>query len=736
MYNGPFPAPGRAVVQSAASPHAWVCLMTTSSPSHPSITPTERAPAPKPPRPPEWPLERAIKTVGRIPAAAGRLLDRLARRPLIGPPIRFFSSVWIGIGWLLLLGAYIGIGSGLPSMRAKLEMTDLQFFDAWPMRIILAGLALSLIVVTLRRIPLTLFKLGVWTVHIGILTLIGGAVWYFSHKVEGSVRIYLHHKVSGYYDAVERSLYAWRIRPDGTVDPASRSMIPLPQLPIFYEHIAEKNNPLNLTLPAEDLATTSPALAHASLQVTGYYPAADLAPLNFRPALPSDQNTLGHAIAVQLSDTHQVFNEGWFVASSPANRLWEFQQFAIEYLRNPSLDRIKDLAASFDGPVGLTVRIPKLHIERTFSITSPNPIPIEGSPYTLTPQGISEMPMLSKGYENTQSTVFTVHVARKDAPDKTFEYNRMCVFRYPERSPDFINVDGKPKRFQDGVDPDIQLIFHDASKPQFWITEDNAGHFTLYSRNTGGKSTATPFTNNTVSTPAGLPQLQLKITQESDNVAETFGPRIIPPEQRQRAQTAMDAVLDSLIELHIQTPDGWKSEPIYVPFMQFAQAGHPPANPDQSLKIDEGREPTVVNIPGIGPIGFLLSTTFRPLPDTLELADFSAIKYPGATRTYLNYISTLKVTQANGQQKTLTPELNDPAEDHGLYYFQAAWDGDQNAPPDARFSVIGVGNRPGVMTMALGALLMVLGIGYAFYVKPILLNKKKRDLAAWAATNK
>ena len=164
---------------SAARSSAWACRMTTSSPSPPATTRADHAPSQKSPRPPEWPLERLLKTIGNFPAAAGRFLDRLARRPLIGPPVRFFSSVWLGILWLLLLGLYIGVGSGLPSMRAKLEMTDLQFFDAWPMRIILAGLALTLTVVTLRRIPLTLFKLGVWTVHIGILTLITGAVCYF-----------------------------------------------------------------------------------------------------------------------------------------------------------------------------------------------------------------------------------------------------------------------------------------------------------------------------------------------------------------------------------------------------------------------------------------------------------------------------------------------------------------------------------------------------------------------------
>ena len=34
-------------------------------------------------------------------------------------------------------------------------------------------------------------------------------------------------------------------------------------------------------------------------------------------------------------------------------------------------------------------------------------------------------------------------------------------------------------------------------------------------------------------------------------------------------------------------------------------------------------------------------------------------------------------------------------------------------------SVIGVANRPGIWVMVAGAGLIVLGIGYAFYVKPI-----------------
>ncbi len=195
---------------------------------------------------------------------------------MIGVLVRLFSSVLLGITWLALIGIYIGVGSGLPTMRAKLEVTDLQFFDAWPMRILLALLAINLTVVTLRRIPLTLFKLGVWMVHIGILTLVGGSVWYFSHKQEGSVRIFLHQSVGSYFDATERALYAFAVDKNGSPLMSRSTMTPLRTLPIFYEHLKENGNALDIALPAATLGAIDPALGGATVRITGYYPAAEM----------------------------------------------------------------------------------------------------------------------------------------------------------------------------------------------------------------------------------------------------------------------------------------------------------------------------------------------------------------------------------------------------------------------------------------------------------------------------
>ncbi len=48
--------------------------------------------------------------------------------------------------------------------------------------------------------------------------------------------------------------------------------------------------------------------------------------------------------------------------------------------------------------------------------------------------------------------------------------------------------------------------------------------------------------------------------------------------------------------------------------------------------------------------------------------------------------------------------------------------------PFARFTILGVGNNPGIIIIAAGAVLMALGTPWAFYVKPWLLRRKKKRI--------
>ncbi len=65
------------------------------------------------------------------------------------------------------------------------EMSELEFYSAWPMRLLLLAFVLNMVVATVRRIEFVLVNLGVLTVHTGIVMIALGSVYYQSQKREG-----------------------------------------------------------------------------------------------------------------------------------------------------------------------------------------------------------------------------------------------------------------------------------------------------------------------------------------------------------------------------------------------------------------------------------------------------------------------------------------------------------------------------------------------------------------------
>ena len=119
-----------------------------------------------------------------------------------------FSNVRFGIWLLAILFVYMTMGSAgivYPThpnllhpdawthaqMRQwrPFEMTEFEWFHWWPFDLLLALIAANMAWTTLRRIPLRAVNLGVWMIHVGILVLIAGSVWYFGTKVEGDAPV-------------------------------------------------------------------------------------------------------------------------------------------------------------------------------------------------------------------------------------------------------------------------------------------------------------------------------------------------------------------------------------------------------------------------------------------------------------------------------------------------------------------------------------------------------------------
>jgi hypothetical protein len=84
--------------------------------------------------------------------------------------------------------------------------------------------------------------------------------------------------------------------------------------------------------------------------------------------------------------------------------------------------------------------------------------------------------------------------------------------------------------------------------------------------------------------------------------------------------------------------------------------------------------------------------------------------------------------------------VNDPIEHDGYWYFQSQWD-----PPDTseasgntpslglNYTVLGVGNRNGVYTQLLGCCIAVIGMIYAFYIKPVIKRRRQDEVLAGLA---
>jgi hypothetical protein len=146
-----------------------------------------------------------------------------------------------------------------------------------------------------------------------------------------------------------------------------------------------------------------------------------------------------------------------------------------------------------------------------------------------------------------------------------------------------------------------------------------------------------------------------------------------------------------------------------------------------------------------------LGNTRMPIPARVTLDDFELEHYMGANeqtarmfRDFKSKITLQEIKSADPQ--TGMPRMSDPvkAEVHmnnPVYFggitggqwtlFQSAWD-----PEGQRFTVLGVGNRPGVWFMTIGSVVMVFGLLYAFYLKPIIIARMKARALREAAEKK
>jgi hypothetical protein len=471
----------------------------------------------------------------------------------------------------------------------------------------------------------------------------------------------------------------------------------------------------------------------------------------------------------------------YFLPGMPSERLaklpgdgGEPPVFGIEYTRGMRQDRWADLGSALpDGAAhGLVVEVPGADgaggYRGVFAAEPGQELRIGQTGYTVSVKEIwarPPFPIITEGYRGATSSVAVVRVTGPDG--KSFE--RWVYHRYPEISQDMLEdltEQGMPRRRE--ADPAIRIGFVDASKLQVYVDEPGAGEDSPARAVVRVPGAGVKVIENIP--PGGVvslaPGLELKLGERWAHAEAMERPAPVPLTQRRNDAigTHQKAMLGVEVSVDGTGAPGARAfrTVVWLPFTRYLDA----APVARMVPLPDGRSLTLA-----------FGRQLHQLPGfVVQLADFQMIAYDhrGSPRDYQSLIRVVPL-HSDGppafKPYTHVTKLNAPlqapfmwSEGRGYlanvlgtlasrlnpnqYKFsQAGWDSDGWARtqreadqglrprPFVSFTILGVGNNPGIHIIAFGAILMSVGIPWAFYLKPVILRRRGARLAAQARTS-
>ena len=347
--------------------------------------------------------------------------------------------------------------------------------------------------------------------------------------------------------------------------------------------------------------------------------------------------------------------------------------------------------------------------------------------------------------------------------------------RFPELNQDLTPTpSGRPARSD--PDPSIRVSYVDASKLQIYLDEheNEAGEVITRAivRQPNGqvRSTASldeSWLRDVIPNPQG-DRLDLRVAESWAHAERISRPIPVPYKERDKsiAGSYQEALVGVEVSLEANANREAWSKVIWLPFAQYV-----------SIQTEQR---TKVTLPDGRNIMLAFGRYQRPLPGfELSLVDFEMIAYDhrGAPRDYQSIVRVLPNPFYAGPKPDFETfdhvvKLNNPLrapyhwdpdkswltntitrlragmDPNQFKLSQSGWDRsgwmqsqqmvDQGLldEPRANFTILGVGNNPGIHIIALGSIFMSIGIPWAFYFKPYLVKREKKRLAAQYASGK
>lgn len=302
-------------------------------------------------------------------------------------------------------------------------------------------------------------------------------------------------------------------------------------------------------------------------------------------------------------------------------------------------------------------------------------------------------------------------------------FTRMVADR-PERTRDMIGeVDPHAPAAREPTPPDprISMSYRPAGAPLTFAGYPGGLHFIMSAP--GGQQM-----DRAVNVGESIPVAEgvaVRINSLMLRAAFEVKPYVVPHNRRIRDAAEMFSMIRLEIDTGRGSPDRrWVRFNRYaLPSEDYTYDGRFAYTPERFM-LDDGR---IVEV--------LFSRERAPLPAAIGLDDFALDThiggYEGSISSIRNYVSKLRFWDGEWSEPA-SIAVNSPTDFGGFWYFQSMWDKPpREAPTDGmNYTGLGVGNRNGVHIQLFGCVLSVVGMFFAFYVKPVLKRRRSEQQKA------
>jgi hypothetical protein len=422
-------------------------------------------------------------------------------------------------------------------------------------------------------------------------------------------------------------------------------------------------------------------------------------------------------------------------------------------------------------------------IRRVVPIAAQRSFDVAGYTFDVTQvSSVPTFPIITKGFENASSAMAVVRVTTPGGggvAGKRFE--RWVYARFPQINqdlePDEVGANGMPRRGP--PDPSVRIALIETDHLAVFIDEPRPGVTRAAVRLPDGTVRTYDALEEERPEDGGdggplggkwlheiVPKIDLRVGDRMERAARVERPTTVATRDRERQFVGTHDKAMLAVEVRVESgppgpDDGEFRRVVWLPFSKYMGDG-----------LGQTRSVTLPGADGGSGDGRVIRLGFgrvqHPFPNfELRLVDFEMIAYDhrGAPRDYQSIIRVTPTDESFDQYEHVT-KLNAPlmapfhwSEERGFAenlvlrlasglsprqfkLSQAGWDrtgwdetqalADQGVlpGPHAKFTILGVGNNPGIHVIAFGAVLIGMGIPWAFYVKPWLVKRESERIRA------